>query len=119
MVDDHSNQAEDFAAIFEVANILRRGIMNLRQWKFNGCFYNFKIPKSFTTLLEWVLTSRTPFFTNESVKKTTTKYNKNNIAQIIMRSTESRKQVTQNTESLYKDTVETPFALRLGILVHK
>ena len=36
-----------------------------------------------------------------------------------MRSTESRKQVTQNTESLYKDAVETPFALRLGILVHK
>ena len=30
----------------------------------------------------------------------------NNIAQIIMRSTKSRKQVTQNTESPYKDTVE-------------
>ena len=34
-----------------------------------------------------------------------------------MRSTKSRKQVTQNTESLYKDTVETSF--ELGILVHK
>ena len=43
----------------------------------------------------------------------------NNIAQIIMRSTKSRKQVTQNTESPYKDTVETPFAVGLGILVHK
>ena len=36
-----------------------------------------------------------------------------------MRSTKSRKQVTQNTESPYKDTVETPFAVGLGILVHK
>ena len=43
----------------------------------------------------------------------------NNIAQIITRSTKSRKQVTQNTESPYKDTVETPFAVGLGILVHK
>ena len=51
--------------------------------------------------------------------KTITKYNVNNIAQIIMRSTKSRKQVTQNTESPYKDTVETPFAVGLGILVHK
>ena len=67
----------------------------------------------------YLLVGPSPFFTNGSVKKTTTKYNKNNIAQIIMRSTESRKQVTQNTESLYKDAVETPFALRLGILVHK
>ena len=51
--------------------------------------------------------------------KTITKYNVNNIAQIIMRSTKSRKQVTQNIESPYKDTVETPFAVGLGILVHK
>ena len=55
LVDDHSNKADDFAAIFEVAKILRRDIMNLRQWKFNGSFHDFKIPKSLTTLLEWVL----------------------------------------------------------------
>ena len=36
-----------------------------------------------------------------------------------MRSTKNRKQVTQNTESPYKDTVETPFVVGLGILVHK
>ena len=93
--------------------------MNLRQWKFNGSFDDFKIPKSLTTLLEWVLVEPSSSFTNESVKKTTTKYNINNNAQIIMRSTKSRKQVTQNTESPYKDTVETPFAVGLGILVHK
>ena len=119
LVDDHSNKADDFAAIFEVAKILRRDIMNLRQWKFNGSFDDFKIPKSLTTLLEWVLVEPSSSFTNESVKKTTTKYNINNNAQIIMRSTKSRKQVTQNTESPYKDTVETPFAVGLGILVHK
>ena len=50
LVDDHSNKADDFAAIFEVAKILRRDIMNLRQWKFNGSFDDFKIPKSLTTL---------------------------------------------------------------------
>ena len=36
-----------------------------------------------------------------------------------MRSTKIRKQVTQNTESPFKGTVETPFAVGLGILVHK
>ena len=36
-----------------------------------------------------------------------------------MTSTNSRKQVTKNTESLCKDTVEIPFAFGLGILVHK
>ena len=106
LVDDHSNKADDFAAIFEVAKILRRDIMNLRQWKFNECLDGFKIPKSLTTLLESVLVGPSPSFTNESVKKTTTKHNTNNIGQIIMRSTKSRKQVTQNTESPYKDTVE-------------
>ena len=80
--------------------------MNLRQWKFNECLDDFKIPKSLTTLLEWVLVGLSSSFTNESVKKTTTKHNINNIAQMIMRSTKSRKQVTQNTESPYKDTVE-------------
>ena len=50
LVDDHSNKVDDFAAIFKVANILRRDIMNLRQWKFNGSFDDFKIPKSLTTL---------------------------------------------------------------------
>ena len=74
LVDDHSNKADDFAAIFEVAKILRRDIMNLRQWKFSGSFHNFKIPESLRTLLEWVL-----------VKKALTKYNTNNISQIIMR----------------------------------
>ena len=106
LVDDHSNKADDFAAIFEVAKILRRDIMNLRQWKFNGSFDDFKIPKSLATLLEWVLVGPSSSFTNKSLKKTTTKYNINNIAQIIMTSTKSRKQVTQNTESPYKDTVE-------------
>ena len=91
LVDDHSNKADDFAAIFEVAKILRRDIMNLLQWKFNGSFDDFKIPKSLTTLLEWVLAGPSLSFTNESVQKTTTKYNINNIAQIIMRSTKSRK----------------------------
>ena len=38
-----------------LANILQRDIMNLRQWKSNGSFDDFKIPKSLTTLLEWVL----------------------------------------------------------------
>ena len=51
LVDDHSNKADDFAAIFEVAKILRRDIINLRQWKFSGSFDDFKIPKSLTTLL--------------------------------------------------------------------
>ena len=69
LVDDYSNKADDFAAIFEVTKILRRDIMNLRQWKFNGSFHDFKIPKSLTTLLELVL-----------VKKATTKYNINNIS---------------------------------------
>ena len=46
LVDDHSNKVDDFAAIFEVAKILRRDIMNLRQWKFSGFFDDFKIPKS-------------------------------------------------------------------------
>ena len=91
----------------------------LRQWKFNGSFDDFKIPKSLATLLEWVLVGPSSSFTNKSLKKTTTKYNINNIAQIMMTSTKSRKQVTQNTESPYKDTVETPFAVGLGILVYK
>ena len=106
LVDDHSNKADNFAAIFEVAKILWRNIMNLRQWKFNECLDDFKIPKSLTTLVEWVPVGPSSSFTNESVKKTTTKHNINNIAQMMMRSTKSRKQVTQNTESPYKDTVE-------------
>ena len=65
----------------------------------------FKIPKSLTTLVEWVPVGPSLSFTNESVKKTTTKHNINDIAQMIMRSTKSRKQVTQNTESPHKDTV--------------
>ena len=69
LVDDHSNKADDFAAIFEVAKILRRDIMNLRQWKFNGSFDDFKIPKSLATLLELVLVGPSSSFTNESVKK--------------------------------------------------
>ena len=67
LVDDHSNKADDFAAIFEVAKILRRDIINLRQWKFSGSFDDFKIPKSLATLLEWVLVGPSPSFTNESV----------------------------------------------------
>ena len=84
-----------------------------------GSLDDFKIPKSLTTFLEWVLVGPSLSFTNESVKKTTTKYNTNNIAQIVMRSTKSRKQLTQNTEPPYKDTAETPFAVGLGILVDK
>ena len=30
LVDDHSSKADNFAAIFEVAKILRKDIMNLR-----------------------------------------------------------------------------------------
>ena len=43
--------------------------MNLRQWKLNGSFDGFNIPKLLTTLLEWVLVGHSPSFTNESVKK--------------------------------------------------
>ena len=52
LIDDYSNKADEFAAVFEVAKILRRDIMSLRQWKFNGSFDYFKIPKSLTALLE-------------------------------------------------------------------
>ena len=69
LVVDHSNKPDDFAAIFEVAKILRRDIMNLPHWKFNGSFDDLKIPKSLRTLLEWVLVGPSPSLTNESVKK--------------------------------------------------
>ena len=52
LVDDHSSKADNFAAVFEVAKILRKDIMNLQQWKFNECLDDFEIPKSLTTLLE-------------------------------------------------------------------
>ena len=69
LVDDHSNKADNFAAIFEVVKILIRDIMNLWQWKFNGSFDDYKIPTSLTTLLECVLVGSSAFFTNEFVKK--------------------------------------------------
>ena len=58
-----------FCCNFWSGKILRRDIMNLRQWKFNGSFHGFKIPKSLSTLLEWVLVGPSPSFTNESVNK--------------------------------------------------
>ena len=84
LIVDHSNKANDFAAIFEVAKILRRDIMNLKQRKLNGFFDGCKMPKLLTTLLEWVLVGPSPPFTNESVQKTTPKYNINNIASLIV-----------------------------------
>ena len=43
------------------------------------------------------------------LKKTTTKYNINDIAHNETK--KKQKEATQNTESPYKDTVETPFGI--------
>ena len=120
LVDDlyYSTKADDFVAIFDLAKIVRKDIMEERQWKFRGSFSGFEVPKSLSTLLEWILVGPKTSYSDNSVKKTAIDSCINNIAQIVMRATKSRKQVTQSADSSFRDTIETPFAVGLGILVH-
>ena len=50
LVDDYSNKADDFVAIFNVAKVVRKDMMEERQWKFRGSFSGFEVPKSLPTL---------------------------------------------------------------------
>ena len=88
--------------------------------EFQWLFFRFRSTKIVVDVFR-MATGRTPkpSFKDDSEKKKTTAYNVNNIAQIIMRATKSRKQVTQNCDANFKDIVETPFSIGLGLLVHK
>ena len=88
LVDYYSNKADNFVAILDVA---RKDIMEERQWKFCGSFSGFEVPKSLSTLLEWILVGPKTSYSDNSIKKTAIDNCINNIAQIVMIATKSRK----------------------------
>jgi len=65
LVDEHSNKADDHAAIFEVAKVIRNDLTKHRQWNFNGSFSDFEVPKSLSMFLEWLLVGPKPLFKDD------------------------------------------------------
>ena len=105
-----SNKADDSASIFEVAKLTRKEILQYRQWKFEGSFSEFQVPRSLATLLEWIIAGSKPSLKSRKKKSVTNIVN--NIAEIIMRATKTKRQVNDtDSDSSFRDVIEKPLFL--------
>lgn len=120
-IDTFKNNPDDYTTIFEAAKIIRKEVLQQRIWKFDGNYTGFDCPTALSSLLRWVILGPKTNIDSSCVKKKSIDNRVDNISQIIVKATKSRKQITHSTqpESDFRDVTETPFAVGLGLHVHK
>lgn len=117
LLEDVSNKADSFSTVYEAAKVIRKELLQNRGWKFSGDFSGFQVPKTFAKFLEWVLVGPVDV---DSERKKSIDNSVNNIAQITMRAVKSKRQVSYSTgDGNFRDMIETPFTVGLGLMVHK
>ena len=62
----YNNTADDLNDIFKTSQIVRKELLNVENWCFEGSFDNFDIPKHLSLLLRWILIGPNKQLTNES-----------------------------------------------------
>ena len=113
VVDALNNSPDDYKFIFQAASLVRKDVLQLRDWRFSGDYSGFDIPNSLQTLLRWIIVGpKTSIDTN--LKKQAVDNQVGNISQIIMKATQTRKQVTEHENS--RDMIGTP--LSVGLALH-
>ena len=115
----------DFHAIFECASVVRKDVLMTENWMFTGTFDGFSIPKSLCNLVKWILHGA-KHSTSQRRPEEKMKADVDNICQIIMKATKTNRQMNykplnESNSTIFKSRLhsETPFAVGLGLHVHK
>ena len=119
-IETYKNNSDDYTTIFEAAKIIRNELLKHRNWKFDGDFSGFDLPVSLSSLLRWIIVG--PKNTVDTILKKNSIDNRvDNIAQIIVKASKSDRQVKHKSspDANFREVVETPFSVGLGIHVHK
>ena len=119
-IETYKNNSDDYTTIFEAAKIIRNELLKHRNWKFDGDFSGFDLPVSLSSLLRWIIVG--PKNTVDTIlKKNSIDNCVDNIAQIIVKASKSDRQVKHKSspDANFREVVETPFSVGLGIHVHK
>ena len=54
-VDALNNSPDDYKFIFQAASLVRKDVLQRRDWSFSGDYSGFDIPNSLQTLLRWII----------------------------------------------------------------
>lgn len=113
----YSNSSEEYSALFEAAKLVRRKILVQEKWQFTGDFSGFSIPQELKLLLHWIITGPRTTIDTGFKKKAEVEKSVNVLSEIVMNSVKTNRQV--NTQGTFRQIVETPFTVGLGMHVHK
>ena len=105
---------EEFNLIFDVFKLVRKELLDQKQWKFRGTFSNFAEPKLLSTLLKWILIGPSQDLNeNEDNKELSKRISI--ISQIIMQSVKTKRQIQYHAKKEHKepcyDNKETPLSI--------
>ena len=118
----HNTKKDDYYSVVESAKLIRNEILKATDWKFTGNFEGFEIPKLLQCLIKGIIVGATDP-RHHNFYKIDVKVD--NISQIIMKSIKTSRQVNYKpaspSTSIFKSRLhsETPFAVGLGLHVHK
>lgn len=118
-IHEYDNVPDDYKIIYQAAKVVRREILKLQNWKFNGDFSNFQLPTILSCLLSWIMIGTQHNIDTTFKKKQTIDNQVNNISQIIIKSTKSPRQVANKLSKEFRETIETPFSVGLALHLHK
>lgn len=113
---------DEMNLVYEVASLVRKELLQEKQWKFTGSFTNFTVPKLLSTLLKWILIGPSVDLNENNDNKELTK-TVSSISQVVMQAVKTKRQVQysskENSNRSSYSTKETPLSVGLGLFLHQ
>ena len=99
--------------------MIRKEILELDKWKYSGSFDDFKLPEQLKSLFRWIITGPRSSLKECSKRKDDIDNSVNILGQLMITSTKTRRQVTYMSEQRFRQAIETPFTVGMGMHIHK
>ena len=115
------NLSDDLSHIFKTAKLVRKSLEKFPSWKYTGSFDDYHSPEILKNLIKWIIIGPS-IGIDTGQRKGMIDQNVENISQIILQSVKSNRKLNyaqRSTNTKSYCTKETPFAVGLGLLIHK
>ena len=119
-MENYRNSPDEFNELFDAAFLVRKDILNNQPWNFTGNFEDFELPVTLKSLLQWIIIGPKSSIDMCPKKKEAIDITVRNIGEIIVNSVKTKRQASYNSANdTFRDSVETPFSVGLGLYVHQ
>ena len=115
------NTHEDLQEVQEVAAMVRKELLTMKNWHFEGSFNDFSVPKYLSLLIKWILIGPEKILSDEE-RMGSVNRDVSIICQLIQKAMKTKRQVDYQATSTFTkgvyQTTETPLSVGLGLHVY-